>query len=182
MVELPNILLIGGTGQNCGKTSFACSLIKQTSRLYTVIAIKSSPHFTNGSLKTEYYFRSEHCSLIREYELSTGKDTARMLEAGAAEVYFLNSEKGYENLAIEAIMKLAGRNLPIIAEAGTLIHLIKPGLFVVMNSDINTEIKPQGIEYLNLANKVISWNGNADSLPVRDFIFSNNRWSLQTLH
>ncbi len=88
-----NLIIIGGTGQNVGKTEFVCRLIRKIARRYRVVGLKASaikPQRTRtGGEANE---RSDEKLLYKEINSSSHKDTSRMLRAGAESVFFLSCD------------------------------------------------------------------------------------------
>ena len=49
MLDLPNMIIVGGAGRNVGKTEFACELIRQSAERHSVVAVKvTTIHDVNG--------------------------------------------------------------------------------------------------------------------------------------
>ena len=43
LVDVPNMVLIGATGRNVGKTTLACALIERLRKEFTVVGVKVTP-------------------------------------------------------------------------------------------------------------------------------------------
>ena len=96
MLKLQNMLLIGAADRNVGKTSFACSIIKKYSDSLPVVALKITvikekdgkcPRGGQGcgvctSLSSDFL-------ITEEFNSASGKDTSKMLVAGATKVFWL---------------------------------------------------------------------------------------------
>ncbi len=44
-INFNNVILISGSGRNCGKTTVACHIISQLAKMGQVTGLKISPHF-----------------------------------------------------------------------------------------------------------------------------------------
>jgi hypothetical protein len=128
-----NIILIAGAGRNVGKTTFACKIIESLSDKHDVTAVKVSSHLHALEHGTKILFQSQSYALSKEESISK-KDSSRMLEAGAKNVYYLQSQQ--ENLkdAFE-ILKPHIQVGPVIIESGGLHQIIKPALFFFVYKD-----------------------------------------------
>ncbi|MBK7710219.1 MAG: hypothetical protein IPJ37_04135 [Bacteroidales bacterium] len=86
MITIPNLLLIAGTGTKSGKTTMACKIIRQFSEL-KITAIKITPHFHETTPGLLPVFEKSGYAVYKESERTGFKDTSRMLEAGAENVF-----------------------------------------------------------------------------------------------
>ena len=131
---LPNWIVISGNGRNVGKTWLACRLIEYFSRSVEVNAFKISPHFhslAKGDVD-DFFWTTEKKS-------DTGKDSSKMLKAGASKVFYIESKnKGLIN-NIQLLIDLS-ENKPVICESGGISSLIKPGILIyIENKEYNDD-------------------------------------------
>lgn len=131
---IPNLLLIAGTGNKSGKTTLTCRIIGQF-RNEGVIAIKITPHFHETTQGLVLLSESVGFSIYDETDAETGKDTSRMLKAGAERVFFAKVTDNDILSAFNAIIKYIPDKKPIVCESPALRHFVEPGVFVIMNSD-----------------------------------------------
>ena len=105
------LLIVGGTARNVGKTEFVCRLITSICRKYPVYGLKVSAIFPDEGI-----YHGNHTDdmptrqVVEETRLYTGKDTSRMLQAGARRVFYLRSEDNgifpsHEHVVSAAIRK-----------------------------------------------------------------------------
>ena len=88
-IHTERIILLSGNGQNVGKTTFACQLIKHLKNLnQKVYALKITPHF-HTETPSHCIFKDDRFILSLEKDINTGKDSSRFLEAGADESFVL---------------------------------------------------------------------------------------------
>src|SRR6056297_165204 len=93
MLHDPNLLIVGGTGRNVGKTEFVCRLIEKISRTEVVYALKVSAIFPDEEIYHGNHDGEESVHhLFEETRMETGKDTSRMLQAGASRVFYLRGD------------------------------------------------------------------------------------------
>ena len=175
MITIPNLLLIAGTGTKSGKTSVACRIISQLPEL-KITAIKITPHFhetTSGLLPVT---EGKGYAIYEETERHGFKDTSRMLDAGAARVYFAKVwDDQLFDVFIE-IMKTIPENTPVICESPALRNFAEPGVFVIMNSGVIHKHKDithlTGLPHVLFQYEALS---TMSSIPVS---FGNGSWQV----
>lgn len=176
-MNLPNLLLIAGTGTKSGKTSLACRIIEQFSYLQ-ITAIKISPHFheTTPGLKSVY--EEEGISIYEETNTESNKDTSRMLSSGASRVYFAKVLDDRLLFVFNKIKDLVPEGSPIICESPALRNFIEPGVFIIMSS--LTPNKKKDISHLldlpHLKFDLEELPG-IQSIPIG---FENGGWRMET--
>ncbi len=179
MKQLQNMLLIGGTGRNIGKTTLMEMLIKQFSTGYRVIALKSSM-----LLPGEEHFHGKHkivkpdeYILKRELSEKGGKDSQRYLMAGATQSFFLSVGEKVLNEAFEQFLKYTDGSEIIIAESNVLRNVINPGLFIMVQG--KSKPKPYAVKLLELADIIVpSLNIKRFEKVIGSLKFDANGWHL----
>lgn len=139
-MKIPNLLLIAGTGNKSGKTTLACRVIEQF-RDKGVVGIKITPHFHETTPGLILLSESSGYSVYEETNSETGKDTSRMLKAGAGKVIFA---KVTDNDLLTAFTEIYNRipdGTPIVCESPALRYYAEPGVFVIMRSDSSNNNK-----------------------------------------
>ncbi|MBI4645490.1 MAG: hypothetical protein HY738_02575 [Bacteroidia bacterium] len=131
---IPNLLLIAGSGQNTGKTAFACRVIEKFSKHFDIVALKISSRLHKTTQSDNVLHECENCIITLETYTDTGKDTSRMLKAGAKKVYYIQVKNNNILEAIENIGEIYDAHTPVICESGGLRKFIKPGLFIFMTT------------------------------------------------
>ncbi len=134
-----NLLIIGGTGRNVGKTSLALMLLKKYKES-RIIGLKVSAH-----RKNEEYFHGSHEFLpVENYKISieTGnkpwKDTAQMVNAGAIKAFYIESaDEKIPEAYIDFRNNHNNSNLPVICESRSLRKHIIPGVYILLISSDN---------------------------------------------
>jgi hypothetical protein len=133
-MQIPNLLLIAGTGTKSGKTSVACRIIEQFPNLQ-ITAIKISPHFHETTPGLSAIYEEEGISIYQETNPESSKDTSRMLNSGATMVYFAKVLDNRLLFVFNKIKELIPEGTPIICESPALRYFIEPGVFIIMSSD-----------------------------------------------
>lgn len=178
-----NILIIGSTGRNTGKTVFACKLIENHSAHNEIIGVKIIPVDKNevkchreeagcgicGSLIGEY-------NIIEEDNRGTAKDTSRMLRAGAKKSYLLLIDRNSLEKGINAFLKIVPKNAFIIIESNTIRNVLEPGLFIVIKELTNSFIKPTCAEVIEHADKVVEFSEKNWNFDPKNIIVNNQGW------
>ncbi len=170
---IPNLIIIAGTGTKSGKTSMACKIIEQFKDT-GICAVKISPHIhdiTDGLISRS---GAEGYAIYEETNRGTGKDTSRMLNAGAAKVYFSTVMDFQLQEVFNEIMSYIPASTPVVCESPALRKVIEPGLFIIMTS--KTENKRQDLnELLELPHLKFKLEElkDLDQIPIR---FKEGKW------
>jgi hypothetical protein len=171
---IPNLLLIAGTGNKSGKTTMACLVIEQFRHL-GIIAVKITPHFHETTPGLITLADGEGYSIYEETESGTNKDTSRMLNSGAARVFFAKITDNYLHTAFSEIMKLIPSWIPVVCESPALRHFIEPGLFVIMKSENANNNK--NINQLLLLPHVMFHLDDLSRFKTIPFDFADGKWA-----
>jgi len=152
----PVIIGIGGSGSGAGKTTFAAMLLK---KLPGWGAIK----FTKTTLFSSI---TDDEKLISQ----DGKDTKKMLDAGAGKVLWVSSpssglaETAY--MAVEMLAQFEG----IVVEGNSIIEVLKPDIVVFVKGP-GRELKKGAERVLGMADVVIDRNKVFEGAPEKAKIF-----------
>jgi hypothetical protein len=176
MIHLPNALIIVGTNRNSGKTTLACELIRSASQHHPVTAIKISPHFHKIEKWEKIVQQTTDFVIIEETRTDSGKDSSRMLGAGAAKVYYLQVWDRNLDAAFKALLPLLNTSSPIICESGWLRKVIEPGAFIILNRKGNMDMKESIMENRPQADLWIEFDGNGFDPGLDNIRFENKRW------
>lgn len=186
MINAPNILMIGASGRNTGKTTFACRVIENISKDTPLIAAKVTtiverdgkcPHGGTGcgacsSLESDF-------QITQETDSDSNKDTARLLQAGAKEVYWLRTQKDCLKEAATALMKTIGPDIPCVIESNSLRLIVEPSLFIMTKDKDNGVYKPSAKDVADLTDIKVSFNGTDFDTNTDDIGLHNNKWTLR---
>jgi len=167
-----NTLIIAGTGQNVGKTTFACNIISQN-KTNNIFAIKISPHFHKLNKTDKIITQTDNYVVIEETQTNTGKDSSEMLKAGAKKVFYIQSTDKYLHEVFYEIKKLIPQKSNIIIESGGARSIFKPNLFIMLKNTDNNQIKIKSAKLLSLADNIITFENNTFNF---DYSTINNLW------
>jgi molybdopterin-guanine dinucleotide biosynthesis protein len=177
MVTYSNLLLIGGSKQNVGKTTLTIDLLKSLTSKHKIIAIKTSCHF-HGILETDIVIsKNNKFVIVEETVTNTGKDSARMLEAGASRVFFIQAKDKFIKEAFDQIIKVIDNNEMIICETASLREYLIPEIFIALVNDKNEEL-PKNKSILEKANLTIDGYLNKKNNLGSIIEIHNNKWKL----
>lgn len=186
LIEIPNMLMVGASGRNVGKTEFACHFIRKFTGQYDVIAIKvttiqqrdgSCPRGGEGcgactSIDQDFVITQETCK-------TSQKDTSRLLAAGAKKVYWLRSLKETLAQAARELIKTIGDKRVIVCESNSLRNVAQPGVFVMVEDNGNASLKPSAQAVIDYADMTVAFDGK-EFLPGLDRIrFTGDRWEIE---
>jgi len=185
MINNKNIIIIGASAKNAGKTEFACRLIKRESALHSVYAVKCAiiredisecPHFNNGcGMCTEI----DDYLITEEINPPPGKDTDRLLQAGAEKVYMLRAYREHFEKGVEKLFSIIPDDACIVCESNTLREVITPGVFILIKKEHSEKLKPSFRKVAKLADSIITFNGSKWSLPPDSVLYSGDGWKIR---
>ena len=187
MIKLENMLLIGSTGRNVGKTELACRLIKKFSKTCNIIGVKVTtihdrfgkcPRGGQGcgvcsSLKGRFDITEETDSL-------SGKDTARLLAAGAKKVFWLRVLAEHLGDGTAELAKILSENAAVICESNSIRKAAVPGVFLMTTTKDAKDIKKSAKQIEKYIDAVVVSDGNKFDFNIERIKFKNNKWILQT--
>lgn len=158
---MKNLLIVGGTGRNVGKTEFVCGIIRKIAAVTDIYALKVSTIFPDERL-----FHGNHAdheqegNLYEETRTSSGKDTSRMLRAGAKRVFYLRSDDSAVLKGFEEFLKIIPENSAVICESNSLGTVVEPALRIMVRS-VGGEVKPRAVAQLACADLVVISDGKS---------------------
>lgn len=162
LIYLPQMLLIGSSGRNSGKTTLAAALIRQWKDKFPIIALKittieekNGKCHRGGSGCGVCTNIKENFELIEEKISKGNKDTSLLLVAGAERVYWLKVLKTHIKEGIENFMAEIPENNLIICESNSLRNIVKPGAFIMLKNTQNSSIKKSASEVMDKADFIV---------------------------
>jgi molybdopterin-guanine dinucleotide biosynthesis protein A len=183
MIPQPNLLLIGATGRNVGKTEYACRLVRRLAAAGPVAAAKitvvreggaSCPQGGEGcgacgSLAGRpFLLQSEECP-------GTVKDTQRLRAHGAVPVWWLRVRHDALDAGLAALAASLDPQVPVVAESNTARLGLDPGLFLVVADD-DGPMKASCRAVLPWADAVIQRRGDTWDWPPERLAWADGRW------
>ncbi len=179
MLKLPNALIIVGTNRNAGKTTLACDIIRRFSSPEKITGIKISPHFHELDDDAIIVEKNEDFVIVKESKQGTVKDSSRMLDAGAHEVYYIQVWDMNIEKAFRTLIKHIDNSSPLVCESGWLRTVVEPGLFLILNRKGNTDIKESISEYKKLPHHWIEFDGKGSDKGLEKITLENNSWKIK---
>jgi molybdenum cofactor guanylyltransferase len=186
MLLRPDMAVIGATARQVGKTTFACEVICRQSGRSAVVAIKittvqdhegSCPRGGSGCGACAG-FTGPYC-ITEENAGPPGKDTTRLLAAGAARVFWLRVRRDHLAEGLAELLRRIPPGVAIVCESNSVRHVVEPGVFLVIAAPKGTEVKPSCAEVMPLADRVIRSDGRGWDRPASDLTFAAGRWLLR---
>ncbi len=179
------MLLIGAEGRNTGKTVFACNVIARFSRFFPLVALKVTtvrdgrgpcPRGGKGcgacaSLEGPY-------CITEETDRAAGKDTSRMLQAGASRVFWARSRAEGLHACLASFRALLERGSVVVAESNSVARVVEPGLFLMVRETGAMAAKPSSREVLRHADRIVMSNGASFDLDPADLGVGDGGWQL----
>jgi len=176
MRQLTNLLLIAGTGRNTGKTTLACSIIKKFSADLQIIGLKISPHFHGGTDSLKLLKRSEFYNIYEETSIDSGKDSSKMLNAGAFKVLYIETLDEHLLPSFEQFLELAPTGYPVVCESPALRRYINPGIFIIVDSSEKLDKKIEVLSWKKNANWFCETDRNSIYEIIENITIENNTW------
>lgn len=144
------IISICGAHSSCGKTTVAENLLKHLDGSWGAIKFTKTAFYT--SVKQE-----------SSKEAPEGKDTYRLLQAGADEVVHIQSpDSGLEeplNMAMGMLSAYEG----LLVEGNSPIEFLKPDVVIFVFGKEKSRVKPSALKVLNQAD-IILFHGSEPSI------------------
>lgn len=162
LLNIEQMIMIGSTGRNSGKTTLALELIKKWKNKFPVIALKiTTIKDKNGKCQ-----RGGHgcgvCTNIKEnFELleengeNKNKDTSLLLAAGSEKVYWLKCLNTHLYEGIKHFMEQVPKDALIICESNSLRNVVIPGSFIMLKNGENSVIKPSASGVIDKADVIV---------------------------
>ncbi|MBN2592892.1 MAG: molybdenum cofactor guanylyltransferase [Sedimentisphaerales bacterium] len=183
MIRLDGMLMIGSAGANVGKTELACALLNKFGKNHNIIGIKVT---TIKDKDGQCPRGGEGCGvcsslegnfcITEETNRSSGKDTARLLEAGAGRVFWMRVLKQHLVEGTTALLDVIGPEAMSICESNSLRQAVEPGLFLMVGNKNTDAWKNSAQQVRKYADRIIVSDGsdfNLDSIKLVD-----GQWTL----
>jgi len=186
MIRLANMLMIGSAGANVGKTELACAILAKLAGKRDIVGIKVTTIRDRdgqcprggqgcgacGTLEGDF-------SISRETDRDSQKDTARLLAAGAAEVFWLRIMDSCLEEGLARLLSTIGRDRPWLCESNSLRHVVEPGLFLMTRGKGKAAWKDSALQVRPLADRIVTSDGHGFDLELDQVCFEDGRWALR---
>lgn len=186
MLKLDNMLLIGSSGSNAGKTELACAVLKRFCSSEKIVGIKIT---TVGERDGPCPRGGEGCGacssldgvfcITEEISKDTGKDTSRLLAAGAERVFWLRVLRENIPEGLSALLDMIEPGAVCICESNSLRRVVEPGMFLIVRSSDSTSWKDSAAEVKEYADKIVVSDGRRFDLDIERIELIDGKWTLQ---
>lgn len=175
-----NILLVSGSGRDCGKTTLICDIIAKISKNEKVVALKISPHVHRTGDGQEIVESGDNYIVFRETDKNSGKDSSRMLQAGAAEVYFILCNDENLHHIDSFINKIAKQGYPTVCESGSFAGRYTPGLHILIQGYNPDTTKQSYLKNLRKSDNIITSESVINGNYLNKVSFEEGSWFNQS--
>lgn len=174
----PNLIIVGGTGRNSGKTSFVCGLIEKFRDELCITGLKVSSIYANEMAFHGYHdkFEDKDIQIFRETNTGSAKDTSRMLQSGADEAWFLSVTDDNIGEGISRFWELKMKDSVIICESNSLAKIVKPGLFVMIRRNDQQPFKARVTDLQEYADLLIDFDDGPFAPMIDKIKFNEQGW------
>ncbi len=179
-IQLPNLLLIAGTGRNTGKTLLATSIIEIFSADYKITGLKISPHFHSGTESLEAIYKNKNFNIYKETSLNSSKDSSRMLKSGASQVFYIECYDEYMEKAFKKYLQITNSSGTIVCESPALRKYVRPGIFIIVDGLSNQNKKQDVLDMKRKADLFIEMDKEYYHSLIDRIVFSTHGWALNT--
>jgi len=178
MTDHKELIIVGGAGRNVGKTEFVCRLIEKFSGSHTIYGLKVSAIYPAELQHHGHHHKDEaYGSLYRETCREGNKDTARMLRAGAKEVYYLRDDGDRIGAGYAALRRLLPEDALVVCESNSLADAVRPALHLMIRG-ADGAVKPRAVAQLNRADLVIVSVGHSGFPELGRIAIVDGAWRL----
>ena len=183
MIKIPDMIMVGASDRNIGKTEFACSLIRKFGSQHNVIGIKvttieqandSCPRGGQGCGVCTT-LEGNFC-ITEETDRQSDKDTCRMLAAGAKKVFWLRALKQHLEEGVNALQAAIGTDAVSVCESNSLRLVVEPGLFFMFKAVDSNKCKPSAAQVANLADRTVLFDGSNFDISLDEIELIDGRW------
>jgi len=185
MIKLDGMLMIGSAGANIGKTELACALLNKFSKNHNIVGIKVT---TIKDKDGQCPRGGEGCGvcsslegnfcITEETNKSSGKDTARLLEAGANRVFWIRVLKEHLVEGINAMLDVIGPEAVSICESNSLRKVVEPGLFLMVGNNDSEVWKNSAQQVREYADRMARPDGSGFDFDLNGIKLIDGKWTL----
>lgn len=159
LLQAKQMILIGATGRNSGKTTLALQIIEEYKDKMPIIAFKLITVRDHGDICPR---GGQGCGICKGLkgcfditeEIQDGtKDTMLLKKVGAKHVYLIRAFKENVKEALEEAFKLVPEGTLIICESNSARLVVEPACFIMIESSTSSSVKPTAqavIEYADI--------------------------------
>jgi molybdopterin-guanine dinucleotide biosynthesis protein A len=186
MFKIDGMLMIGSAGSNVGKTELACALLGKVTKSYDVIGIKVT---TIKDKESQCPRGGEGCgvctslegvySITEELNISSEKDTARLLASGANRVFWLRVREEHLQEGITSLLDVIGHDAVSICESNSLRQVVEPGLFLMVGSRNSKNWKSSAVGVKKDADRIVISDGSSFDFDPNRIKLIKGKWIIK---
>ncbi len=180
MIKKPNFLIIGSASRNVGKTELACRIINKYAGVFNITGLKISAVTIQKNIsdsENRHYFSGDF-EITEETDKQSGKDTARMLRAGASKTYRLKTVIEQMEKAVRAVLERIPNDTLVVCESTSVRNFIEPSVFLLITMKNNVSVKQSYEILFSLADRVIVFDQSDWNFSPDQVIAEKNQWRL----
>jgi len=175
------MLLISGTGRNSGKTTLACKVISEFADQRLMIGLKIGSHMHEPTSGLILIHADKNFMIYRETNLNSMKDTSLMLQSGAVNVFYIQSEIESLKAAIVYFMENVSEGHAIVCESPALREIVIPGLFFVCHNQNIKDPKPGVPGVKEKADLFTIFDGTSFDPEISSLSLEGMNWALRSI-
>ena len=186
MIRTWGMLMIGAAGRGAGKTKLACSVIERFASRREIVGVKVTtieqsrdgcPRGGEGcgtcsSMEGRYYISEEN-------DVTSGKDTSRMLAAGASRVLWLRVLREHMAEGARALLDVLGGDVVSVCESNSLRGIIEPDGFMIVREKGEPRYKPSAKAVADYADREAIFDGAGFDMSMDDISLVGDRWAVR---
>jgi molybdopterin-guanine dinucleotide biosynthesis protein A len=185
MIKLDGMLMVGSAGANVGKTELACALLNKFSKNHNIVGIKVTAVKDKDGQCPRGGEGCGVCSslegsfcITEETNRSSGKDTARLLAAGADRVFWMRVLKQHLVEGTTALLDVIGSEAISICESNSLRQAVEPGLFLMVGNKDSAAWKKTAQQVRKYADSIVVSDGSGFDPALDRIKLADGKWTL----
>jgi len=185
MIKLDGMLMIGSAGANVGKTELACALLGKFGKERDIVGIKVT---TIREKDGKCPRGGEGCGVCSSLEGNfciteetnkfSGKDTSRLLKAGASRVFWMRVLKEHLAEGMDAMLDIIGSEAISICESNSLRQVVGPGLFLIVRNNNSSTWKKTAQQVREYADRIITSESCGFDSVIERIKLVDGKWTL----
>ena len=180
------MFLIGSTGSNTGKTTLACKLLNKFASSHKITAVKITAIKEKGGKCPRGGQGCGVCTslegkfdITEEKDPCTGKDTSKLLVAGAAKVYWMRVLYEHLDEGFDAMLEVLPENNLIICESNAIRDIVRPAVFIMTDKGEGKFSKPSATRLMPLVDELLIFSDNKSDDLLERISIQDNKWKLR---
>lgn len=182
----PELLIVGATGRNRGKTELACRIVARHAGRAPIAALKVTTvaHDEGGCTRGgegcgACAALGESWCVMRELDATSDKDTSRLLASGARASYWLRVREGDLAAGARGVLAHVPAGWVSVCESNSLARVVEPGLFLQVHAAGERAVKPSAQAVASLVDRVVVSDGESFDLDLERISLCDGAWALR---